>query len=103
MESKLNQLLKQWPKGAVATAAWLHQNGAYRQLARQYVASGWMEPLEHGAFVRAGENADWLGGLYALQNSIGAGHPCGGGHRAVDEGARSFLALGRKSRSSVVR
>ena len=71
MESKLNQLLKQWPKGTVATATWLQKNGVYRQLARQYVASGWMESLGHGAFVRNGEKADWLGGLYALQMQLG--------------------------------
>ena len=38
MESKLNQLLKKWPRGTVATAAWLEQQGVYRQLSRRYAA-----------------------------------------------------------------
>jgi hypothetical protein len=94
MESKLNQLLKRWPKGAVATASWLHQNGVYRQLARQYVANGWMVPLGHGAFVRAGESADWLGGLYALQAQLGLGIHVAAATALSMKGLGHFLPLG---------
>ena len=52
MESKLNQLLKKWPRGTVATAAWLEQQGVYRQLSRRYAVSGWLQSLGHGAFLR---------------------------------------------------
>jgi len=70
MESKINQLLKQWPKGTVGTASWLQKHGIYRQLVRRYVASEWLQPLDCGAFLRAGDKVDWLGGLYALQQQL---------------------------------
>ncbi len=70
MESKINQLMKQWPKGTVGTAPWMQRCGAYRQLVRQYVAGEWLQPFERGAFVRADDNPDWRGGLYALQTQL---------------------------------
>ena len=97
MESKLNQLLKQWPKGTVATATWLQKNGVYRQLARQYVASGWMESLGHGAFVRNGEKADWLGGLYALQMQLGLSIHVAAATALSMKGLGHFLPLGEKA------
>ena len=71
-ESKLNRLLKQWPKGTVATQPWLHQLGVPRQLARRYVSSGWMERLGRGAFVRPGEAVDWLLARTLSNRSYGA-------------------------------
>lgn len=71
MESKLNQLLKQWPKGTVATTSWLRQHGVSRQLARRYTTSGWLQPMGHGAFLRAGEPpVEWFGAVYALQTQL---------------------------------
>jgi hypothetical protein len=97
MGSKINQLLKRWPKGAVATASWLKARGVYRQLARRYVASGWIEPLGHGAFLRVGETVDWLGGLYALQNQLGLSVYAGASTALSLEGLGHFLPLGNKA------
>jgi hypothetical protein len=94
MSSKLNQLLKKWPKGTVATARWLQKNGVYRQLARQYVSSGWMEPLGHGAFVRDGEKVNWLGGLYALQTQLGLRVHVAASSALSLKGLGHFLPLG---------
>lgn len=71
MESKVNQLLKQWPPGTVATSPWLLKQGVSRQLARRYTASGWLQPLGRGAFIRAGEPpVEWFGALYPLQTQL---------------------------------
>jgi len=37
MESKINQLLKQWPKNTLATASWLEKHELYRQLTMRYI------------------------------------------------------------------
>ncbi len=71
MESKINHLFKLWPPGTVAASPWLLKQGVSRQLARRYTASGWIQPLERGAFIRAGEPAlEWFGALYALQSQL---------------------------------
>ncbi len=68
--NKLNQLLTKWPSGTVAVYEWLKEEGIYRQLAERYVKSGWLQRVGNGAFVRLGEQVDWSGGLYALQNNM---------------------------------
>jgi len=74
--SIINNLLINWPKGAVAVYAWLKKQGVYRQLAETYVKSGWIERVGQGAFRRIGENIDISGGLYALQAQLGMSvHP----------------------------
>ncbi|MBU1910113.1 MAG: AbiEi antitoxin N-terminal domain-containing protein, partial [Verrucomicrobia bacterium] len=66
MDSKLNKVLKGLPQGTVATQAWLEKLGVYRQLARRYLSSGWLEHFGRGAFIRAGDSVDWLGAVHAL-------------------------------------
>ncbi len=68
--SKINQLIKAWPKGTVAIYDWLVYQGVYRQLAGSYVKGSWIERLGRGAFKRAGETADWTGALYAVQTQL---------------------------------
>jgi len=89
MESKVNQLLKLWPPGTVAASPWLLNQGVSRQLARRYTASGWIQPLGRGAFIRAGEPPlEWFGALYALQAQLKLTvHPAAGT-------ALSLLGLG---------
>ena len=45
----------------------MEENGASSQLHQYYKESGWLESVGHGAFKRAGDPIDWLGGLYAIQ------------------------------------
>ena len=97
MDSKINQLLQQWPKGTVATASWLLNNGVYRQLARRYVASGWIHPLGGGAFLRAGDSVDWFGGVYALQTQQEMTVYAGASTALSLQGLGHFLHLGDKA------
>jgi hypothetical protein len=93
-ESKLNRLLKEWPKGTVATHPWLLQLGVSRQLARRYVASGWMERLGRGAFVRSGEAVDWPGALHALQSQLNLSVHAAGLTALSLKGMAHYLQLG---------
>lgn len=76
--SKINNLLKNWPKNTVAVYNWLDKQGVYRQLAGQYVKSGWIERMGQGAFIRSGDTVEWSGGLYTLQAQLNMSvHPAG--------------------------
>ncbi len=68
--TKINQLLKNWPAGTVATQQWLDEQGVYRQLADRYVSSGWLARIARGTFKRDGSSVEWLGGVYALQQQL---------------------------------
>lgn len=94
MNSKINQLLMAWPKGTVATAKWLQAHGVYRQLARRYVSSGWIQPLGHGAFLRSGDSVDWFGGVYALQTQLELSVYAGGITALSLKGLGHYLPLG---------
>ena len=69
--TKLNQLLQAVPRNGVMTTPRLQELGISPQLARKYVQNGWLERLGVGAFARAGESPDWLGGIHALQSQLG--------------------------------
>ena len=93
-ESKLNQLLQDWPKGTVATQRWLEERRVYRQLARRYVTSGWIERLGRGAFVRTGDAVDWMGAMYALQEQLGLTVRVGGATALNLKGYGQYLPIG---------
>jgi hypothetical protein len=68
--SKINQLLKSWPQGTVATSTWLAERGVYQQLAHVYQSSAWIESMGKGAFKKSGDSVSWLGALFALQSQL---------------------------------
>lgn len=68
--SKLNNLLRIWPNGTVGTQFWLEQQAIYPQLSKKYVTNGWLTKIGHGAFIKAGDQVDLFGGLYALQQEL---------------------------------
>jgi hypothetical protein len=69
--TKINRLLQAVPRNGVVTTARLRELGVSPQLARKYVQNGWLQRLGVGAFARAGESPDWLGGIHALQSQLG--------------------------------
>ena len=60
-------MLQSVPQGVVLLASWLVSQGYSLDLQKYYKRSGWFEPVGIGAMIRAGDNVDYLGGLYALQ------------------------------------
>ena len=68
--SKINLLLKNWPKNAVVTSRWLLEHGISYDLKKQYEKSGWIESIGNGASIRANDQVGWEGGLHALQYQL---------------------------------
>ena len=65
---KINKLLKDWPMEAVYLSSWLVDNGISSQLLNRYKKSKWLESIGTGAVIRSGDDVDYHGGIYALQN-----------------------------------
>jgi hypothetical protein len=96
--SKINQLLKVWPKGTVAVHSWLGSRGIYRQLVDSYQKTSWLVRIGHGAFVRADDRVDWTGGLYAIQEQLGIPVHAGGKTALQMAGYSHYLPLGQGQR-----
>jgi hypothetical protein len=68
--TKINSLLKIWPKGTLAVVPWLEKNGVSRQLADSYLRSRWLDRIDNGVYKQAGDNIDWTGAVYTLQQEL---------------------------------
>jgi len=93
--SKINQVLSKWPKGTVATQAWLNQLGVSSKLADWHVGSGWLMRFGSRAFTQPGDKVGWQGALYALQNQLGMTVHVGGLTALELQGRSHFVPLGR--------
>jgi len=100
--SKMNQVLQKWPKGTVATQAWLNQLGVSSKLANWHVGSGWLVRFGARAFTRPGDQVDWQGALYALQTQLGITVHVGGRTALELQGRSHFVPLGRQKRVILV-
>ncbi len=92
--SKINQLLKAWPRGTVAVQSWLSNRGIYRQLVEVYHNTAWVNRVGRGAFARADDQVEWTGGLYALQEQMGLSVHAAGKTALEMQGYAHFLKLG---------
>lgn len=86
--SKLNQLLRSCPKGAVLLSSSLSKQGYSLDLQKRYKNSHWFNSIGTGALVRSGDPVDYLGAIYALQEQLGW---------SVHPGGRTALSLLGKS------
>jgi hypothetical protein len=68
--TKINQLIRDWPKGTVYTALYLKKLGINYDLLRFYKNSQWLESVGNGAYKLAGDKIEWFGGIYALQTQL---------------------------------
>ena len=74
--------------------SWLEKRAISRQLSDLYVKSGWLQKIGQGAFIRAGDHVDWMGGLYAVQQQLGLKVHLGGKSLLEIIGASHFVPLG---------
>lgn len=93
--SKINRLLKAWPSGTVAVTAWLEQHGVYQQLAREYAKTAWVQRIGQGAYIKAGDNVEWSGGLFAIQKQLMLPIHVGGKSALQLQGYAHYLPLGK--------
>jgi len=68
--TKINQLMKEWPKGTVMTLDHLKQKSINSDLIKRYRRSGWIESVGRAAYKLAGDELELAGGLYAVQNQL---------------------------------
>ncbi len=95
----LKNLLATWPHNTVATSAWLEKQGISRFLKRRYLNSGWVRSLGYGAVVRAHEQVDWPGGLWALQTQADLPVHVGGKKAIALQGRSHYLQFGQEELS----
>lgn len=97
MANKINQVLRQWPKGTVTTQGWLTAQGVSAQLTHRYKHSGWIERVGQGAYIRAGEQVDWKGMVYGLQQHTNLDIWPGGRTALAMTGYAHYLPMGRET------
>lgn len=68
--SKINKLIREWPKGTVSTVSYLQTHGFSRKLLNKYKNSGWLSSLYHGAYTLFNDRVEWTGALYSLQEQL---------------------------------
>lgn len=66
-DTKLQQMMSSFPRGIVLTTKFLGSNNFDRKLLAYYKSSRWLESFGDGAYRRRGDNVDWRGALYAMQ------------------------------------
>jgi hypothetical protein len=93
--SKINQLLKAWSAGTVAVTPWLEKHGIYQQLVHEYEKTSWLCQVGQGAYAKAGDNVEWTGGLYAIQEQLKLPIHVGGKTALQMQGYAHFLPMGK--------
>jgi hypothetical protein len=63
----LNSILHKLHSNTLITSEWFEKMGVSRQLASNYVKSGWFEKVDTGLFKRPKDEITWSGALYTLQ------------------------------------
>lgn len=91
---KLNHLLQNWPRGTVYTQSELTKNHISRQLVVTYLNSSWLKRIGPGAFIRADDQVDWLGGVYAIQHQLNLPIYVAGKTALQLQGYAHFVPLG---------
>lgn len=94
--SKINRLLKIWPRGTIAVYPWLRKHGIYRQLADRYQKTAWFQRIGRGAFTRLNDKVNWTGGLYAIQEQLKRPIHAAGKTALQIQGYAHFLPLGKQ-------
>ena len=67
---KITEIFKKWPSNTIATAKWFSKIGISRQLLHSYCKLNLIERIDHGCYKKSGENIDWPGAIYAIQNQL---------------------------------
>lgn len=94
--SKINQLLKQWPSGGVYLSAWLSSNDYSNQLISRYKKSNWIKSIGKGAYIRSGDTITIEGGIHALQKQANSSIHIGGKSSLAMLGKSHYLELGKR-------
>ena len=92
---KLNKLVNDGPAGAVYLVSWLKKQGISNQLLDRYKKSAWVDAISSGAVKRTGDQVNYQGGLYALQQQLHSSIHIGGKSALALQGRVHYLQLGQ--------
>lgn len=95
---KINRVLREWPRGTVATQVWLNRHGVSYKLANWNVGSGWMVRFGPRVFAQPGDQIKWQGALYGLQVQLNMTIHVGGCTALELQGRSHFIPLGQHKR-----
>jgi len=95
-KSKINRLIRHWPRGTPTTASYLNKQGFSHDLLTRYKKSGWVQSFGRGAYILNGDKVEWPGTVYTLQTQLGLNvHP--GGKTALElKGYAHYLPAGKR-------
>lgn len=82
--------------GTVCLSSWLESQGISRDLQKYYRKAGWLESVGRGAYKRPGDQVEWEGALYALQQQAGLQVHIGGLTALIKQGSNQYLRLGKE-------
>lgn len=77
-KTKINRLISQWSRGTPAAASYLNKQGYNHSLLTRYKKSGWIQSFGRGAYILSGDEVEWYGALYTLQNQLSLNIHAGG-------------------------
>jgi len=90
---KINQLINNWPSGAVYVTSWLKKQGISHQLLDRYKKSQWVDSIGNGAVKRSGNQVGYQGGLFALQTQLNSSIHIAGKSALALQGKAHYLQL----------
>lgn len=94
--NKLNRLILSWPKGTVCTSAWLAAQGISRNLINKYKRSGWVTPIENGAYILSRDDVRWPGAVFTIQKQLQLDVHVGGKTALQLKGAAHYIPVDMK-------
>ncbi len=94
--TKINQILRQLPAGAVFLSSWLKAQGCSYALQQRYRKSGWLISIGKGAMLRKDQEPVLNGAIYALQQQAEMQIHIGGRTALGMQGYAHYIEVGSK-------
>jgi hypothetical protein len=97
MSTKIQQLLKKWPSGAIKTVAGLKESGYSQSLINHYRKSGWIHSVADGVVIRAGDTPSIFSAVATLQNELKLDVRVGGITALELQGSAHYIRKGNSA------
>ncbi len=94
--TKINELITNWIPGAVYCVKWLKENGYTYSNLQIYKRSGWVKTIGAGALVKSGDEIEWAGAVWALQEQLKLPMHVGGKTALEQAGNAQYLTFGKQ-------
>lgn len=92
-QTKLNQLLRNWPDGKIKSSAWLKAEGYGANFIQKYKSNNWIESIGTGAYKKSGDEVTWAAALECLQEQLKSEVHVGGKTALEFAGRAQYLKM----------